>query len=94
MLNPSITTQPEGRSSIYARIANYGNKIVSTWIVEPQLSYQRSFGKGQLESLLGATAQQNQTSDNVIAGLGYNSDQALKEFEGSFFFQDPELPIN
>ncbi len=56
-------------------------------IVEPQLSYQRSFPKGQLETLLGATMQREEANDNVVMAVGYNSDQAMKNMQAASSLQ-------
>lgn len=71
--------RPEQRASSQ-RLARRGFRTMNTWIIEPQLEYNGRLGKGKIESLLGATAQQSTGDVLHILGLGYNSNFLLESF--------------
>ena len=48
-----------------------------SWIVEPQLNYRNTWGKFNLDALLGSTFQHRQGSTLNIVGIGYSNDQLL-----------------
>ncbi|TDX01848.1 SusC/RagA family TonB-linked outer membrane protein [Dinghuibacter silviterrae] len=78
--SPLVAIQPEYRTNI-PRSANYGASDIYTWIVEPQIHYVKKILKGKLESLLGATIQQNGSNGYSIEGVGYNSDNVLENIQ-------------
>ena len=74
---PLASQAPEARPYI-PRFALYGNNNNNSWIIEPQLSYSRSISDGKLEALIGTTIQQNNGSVDQVIGMGYASDEVLK----------------
>lgn len=65
------------------RYAQYGNRTMRSWNVEPQIAYKSSIAKGKLEMLVGATVQQNKNQGTVIDGVGYSSDQVLENLSAA-----------
>jgi len=61
-LKPATTTEPPPYNPPSRDGSNYSNGISQGWIIEPQLSYQKKIGKGQLNVLLGGTVQQTSYS--------------------------------
>ena len=59
------------------RSATASNNNNYTWIIEPQLNYVHTFGKGRLNILLGNTEQRSGTSNLQATGTGYTNDQLL-----------------
>ena len=59
------------------RKAKYGTNYVSSWIIEPQIAYNKDFSWGHLDALIGSTFQ--------------NSDNAVDAFDGSLFANDSQL---
>ena len=57
ILTPSSATNPAYN---YSQIATFNNNYVKTYILEPQLNYNRSIGKSRLTALAGGTWQQTQ----------------------------------
>ncbi len=57
--------------------AGFNNNTTTSWIVEPQISYQASIGKGMLNVLAGSTLQHRDASGQTIIGTGYLSDALL-----------------
>jgi TonB-dependent starch-binding outer membrane protein SusC len=57
--------------------SSFNNNFNNSWIIEPQINYRPSIGNGKLDILLGATAQQRESSGQVIDGSGYTNDELL-----------------
>jgi TonB-linked SusC/RagA family outer membrane protein len=63
--------------------AQFVNSSIKTWIVEPQLEYDKTLGNGKVILLIGSTFQQNlQTSQSVI-GAGFTSDALLGNIQSA-----------
>ncbi|HEY8389206.1 MAG TPA: TonB-dependent receptor, partial [Parasegetibacter sp.] len=67
--NPNTTTGSQ---------AQYGTSSVSSYIIEPQINYTRSFGMGELNVLLGASWQESLREGYYLLGTGYSSDAQLR----------------
>ncbi len=59
--------------------SQFGNSSVSSFIVEPQLEYNRIAGPGKLNVLMGASWQQNISESKYLLGSGFSSDALLKD---------------
>ena len=59
------------------RVATASNSNSYTWIIEPQLNYVHTFGKGRLNILLGNTEQKSGATNLQATGTGYTNDQLL-----------------
>ena len=59
--------------------SQFGNSSVRSFIVEPQLEYNKVVGPGKLNVLAGASWQQNVSESKYILGSGYSSDALLKD---------------
>ncbi|HEY0176705.1 MAG TPA: SusC/RagA family TonB-linked outer membrane protein, partial [Pedobacter sp.] len=71
-LYPLISQAPENR--LYnSNFAVLSTNNINSWIAEPQLVYKKAVGKGNLEALLGATFQQNQSKQVAIRSDGYSN---------------------
>lgn len=64
-------TAPIGASS-------FGNSTSETWLVEPQVEFQRRIGSGTLTALAGSTFQQSISRTQSMSGVGYTSDLLLE----------------
>ncbi|MBO9201408.1 MULTISPECIES: SusC/RagA family TonB-linked outer membrane protein [Niastella] len=67
---------PESRPNS-VRQAQHTYSTHSTWIIEPQVSYTRNFKNAQIETLVGATIQENNDESFEISGSGYPSNLVL-----------------
>lgn len=66
--------------SIRENISNRSNHLTiqrSSWIIEPQLNYEKKVGKGNLNFLLGTTFQQSEASVLNLQGEGYVSESLI-----------------
>ena len=58
--------------------AIFGNRNMSTWIIEPNLQYSGKIGKGRLDGLIGTTVQQSGTTYLSVFGSGFYADALMK----------------
>ncbi|PBJ08044.1 TonB-dependent Receptor Plug Domain protein [Flavobacterium sp. ACN6] len=73
MNNPSLGLGSES-SSIYTNLT-----LRSSWIIEPQLNWSFTIGKGKFETLAGGTFQ-NQTTDRLFqSGFGFSSNILIND---------------
>jgi TonB-linked SusC/RagA family outer membrane protein len=75
--NPSTIFNPafnitSKRSSIFINNTNR-----SSWIIEPQISYEKNLGAGRLDALLGSTFQSQTTTKLFQSGTGFNSNSLI-----------------
>lgn len=77
---PRTALRPGSTSSRRSEFAN--NSIIS-WIIEPQISYNKLFKNSRLDVLLGATVQKQTNSHEIINSSGYNSDAALQDLRSA-----------
>ena len=74
--SPLSAVAPANR--VYAQnTAFYGNNDINSWIIEPQVTYKKSIGKGRLEALIGTTIEQQNSSGQELVGQGYSSELNL-----------------
>ncbi|MFV8339369.1 SusC/RagA family TonB-linked outer membrane protein [Flavobacterium sp. LB3P21] len=51
----------------------------STWIIEPQLNWTTTLGKGKVEALVGSTFQQQKTNRLFMNGFGFSSNSLIHD---------------
>lgn len=73
---------PELRANT-ANGAIYGNNNVSSWIIEPQINYERKILKGNFEALIGGTIQERNSEAQRLHGSGYISDNVLDDINAA-----------
>jgi len=67
----------------YTRVGIYTDNTISSWIIEPQLNYRRSMGKGILDVLIGATVQRNNSNGQSLFGGGHPSDAVIGDISAA-----------
>ncbi|SFG90982.1 TonB-dependent receptor [Pedobacter insulae] len=67
--NPALATGPQ---------AAYGFSDYNSFIVEPQLNYNKSFGRHDVKVLLGGTWQRSENEGHYLFGTNYASDSQLE----------------
>jgi TonB-linked SusC/RagA family outer membrane protein len=75
---PLISIRPEWQA-ITPRSAQYLYRNFDTWIIEPQLIYKKTIGKGKVEGLLGTTIEQDNSNTLSLQASGFNSDLVLND---------------
>jgi len=73
-LHPLASVNPVSGSLAFAE---YGNAKAKSWIMEPQLSYQKKIKHHKIMALLGITWQQQDNHSNRITAQDYTSDLLL-----------------
>jgi TonB-dependent starch-binding outer membrane protein SusC len=56
---------------------------IRSWIVEPQLAYERHIAQGKLEALVGSTFTQNNTTGQEIFAYGFPSNALLNDVQAA-----------
>ncbi|MFD2939202.1 SusC/RagA family TonB-linked outer membrane protein [Flavobacterium notoginsengisoli] len=75
--NPSTMYSPSyGYTSANSSII-VNNTKRSSWIVEPQLNWEKTVGKGKIDILLGGTFQQQNTGRLYQSGSGFTSNSLI-----------------
>lgn len=70
-------------SSIYVN-----NTTRKSWIIEPQISWSKKFGKGKTEILLGGTFQQQTSNQLVQEANGFSSNSLIYNLSSAFHVFD------
>jgi TonB-dependent starch-binding outer membrane protein SusC len=73
---------PEVRPFV-ARKASFGNRNMSSWVVEPQLQYMAKWGKSRIDALVGATILKNGYSSLLVEGAGFPNDLLMKSLRAA-----------
>jgi TonB-dependent starch-binding outer membrane protein SusC len=63
--------------------SNFGNGDVKTWIIEPQISYDKKLGSGSLTVLIGTTLQQSTQENVTLTARGFSSDALLENIKAA-----------
>ncbi|MBO9727321.1 MAG: SusC/RagA family TonB-linked outer membrane protein [Chitinophaga sp.] len=79
----SLSNRPEYNALYNLRSASYSNSGISTWIIEPQLTYVREIKKGRIDALLGTTIQETNSNQVQFYGSGYLSDAVLEDIHSA-----------
>jgi hypothetical protein len=67
---------PERRSTAQRR-ATFGDRAISSWIIEPQLQFEKNFGKGRLDALVGSTVQNSRSKFLMVQASGQPTNELL-----------------
>jgi TonB-linked SusC/RagA family outer membrane protein len=74
ILTPGAFSAPPYGETANARYSEFANTEAKSWIIEPQLSYDKAIFGGQLSTLIGTTFQENTRSSLGLFTRGYSSD--------------------
>jgi TonB-linked SusC/RagA family outer membrane protein len=78
ILTPLSSYSPTNAGLTFLRNNSFATGSSKTWIIEPQINYRRSIGKGDLDILVGLTFQE--TNNSSVAQVAYDfTDDALIE---------------
>lgn len=64
-------------SNVTTGESRFANAFLTTWIVEPQLGFEKVMGNGQLTTLMGVTFQDNLREANALRATGFTNDAML-----------------
>jgi len=80
-INPTSAQNPAGYDVIAT--STFANTIFQTINVEPQIKYNKTFGKGVFSALVGSTYKKNTNTSTQIEGSGYSNDNLLGSINGA-----------
>jgi len=80
-INPTSAQNPAGYNVIATSI--FTNNTYQTLNIEPQIKYNKTFGKGILSALVGSTYKKNTNYSDYIEGSGYSNDNLLGSLNGA-----------
>ncbi|WP_158526260.1 SusC/RagA family TonB-linked outer membrane protein [Pedobacter paludis] len=81
LLNPQSSYSPSITTNL--RSHNYANKYVNSYIVEPQLTYNRNTKIGHFEFLLGGSLQQSDNNLKAFNASGFATDGQLENMQAA-----------
>lgn len=70
-------------NNILTGSANFSNSSIKTWIIEPQLVFEKGYGKHKFNAIAGSSFQDNKTNGTVIYATGYTSNDLLGSLAGA-----------
>ncbi|MDT0676482.1 SusC/RagA family TonB-linked outer membrane protein [Autumnicola musiva] len=73
---PKRSYNPENWGSITAR-STHSAVERNSWLIEPQLIFNKQLGNSELDVIIGATFQQNTNSRLLMNGFGYSSEAQI-----------------
>ncbi|MEP7376010.1 MAG: SusC/RagA family TonB-linked outer membrane protein [Chitinophagaceae bacterium] len=79
---PLIARKPEDQPNSQ-RGASYGKRNLNTWLIEPQIVYNKKIGKGIFNGLVGTTILQNNNSSSSLVARGFSNDAILEDISAS-----------
>lgn len=74
---------PPSQQATFPPQSNFGNGSSNTWIVEPQLSWHRQMGKGNLNILVGSTFQRQESEQTLINASGFLSQALMDDIQAA-----------
>jgi len=84
-----ITTSPissyQPSLNVTTGSASFSGSGIETWIIEPQLNWTKSIGKGRLNAIIGGTFQQNLSQRQTLSATGYANDALLENTQAASF---------
>lgn len=78
-----LTAVPPQNKPFDQRIGQYSNNSIRSWIIEPQLNYNRSFGVFKADFLVGTTFQKNVSQGQQLTGVGYSADVSIPDLSSA-----------
>lgn len=76
------------------RLARFGKRDLSTWIIEPQLQYGKSVSKGRLDVLVGATIQKSSGNYFLVEASGQSNNELLRSLAAATLVKGVSLGNN
>ena len=76
-LFPKTTYNPSSNIGSSNSSIRKGEKLNQTWILEPQLNYEKRWAEHQFSALLGTSFQEQQSDNIVMVGRNFPSDELI-----------------
>jgi TonB-linked SusC/RagA family outer membrane protein len=75
---PKTTYNPTSNIGSSSSSIRKGEKLNQSWILEPQLNYEKRWGESHFSALLGGSFQEQQSDNMVLLGRNFPSDEMLE----------------
>lgn len=76
-LNPVAIANGDQPNAIYA------NSNINGWLIEPSINYKKSLNKATIEAFIGGSANQQNSVNNSLWGIGYMRDDQLNNMNNA-----------
>jgi TonB-dependent starch-binding outer membrane protein SusC len=81
--NPLTSFNPNYGYTMNDVYTLFANNSIETWIAEPQLDWNKSFGVHKLSLLMGSTFQQSITDGQSVYAYGFTNDQLIENVKAA-----------
>jgi len=78
---PKASTAPE--LTTFTGFSNFGNGSISTWQIEPQITYNHDLAGGTLSAIIGSTILETMRNRQAFFASGFNSDAVLEDIRAA-----------
>ncbi len=80
---PKTTYNPSSNIGSSNSSIRKGQKLNQSWIIEPQLNYEKKWNNHQLSALVGASLQEQKSDNLVIVGRNFPSDEMINNISAA-----------
>lgn len=87
---PNTTFNPSAGVGTDNSVLFLNNVNRQTWIIEPQLNWNRSFGKAKLSALVGSTFQNQKGTQLTMQGLGFANNSLIRNIAAANLISIPQ----
>jgi TonB-linked SusC/RagA family outer membrane protein len=63
--------------------STFGSRLIKSWIIEPQIEFNKAIKEGKLNFLAGGTLQQIENAAQFVSGTGYTNDELLRSINAA-----------
>lgn len=81
--SPIGARSPTSISNATKGVSTFGSNQRKSWIIEPQVSFSRTFRNHKIDAVIGSTLQQSDYKMSLTRGAGYSSDALLNTIRGA-----------
>jgi TonB-linked SusC/RagA family outer membrane protein len=81
-LSPFSAINPADRPTSN-RTSTFANSKIDSWLIEPQMTYKRKIGSGNLEAFLGGSVQRQNNRGQIIQASGFTNDLVMKDMNAA-----------
>jgi len=79
-----VSIFPIGQNPLYliprlTRSSSFADNSINSYSIEPQINYQKTLGKSNMEILVGSTIYQNDRNGQILNAQGFTSDYILED---------------
>ncbi|MFX1705053.1 SusC/RagA family TonB-linked outer membrane protein [Chitinophaga sp. CC14] len=80
---PLSTFNPASNPTASNAYSQFGNSSIETWILEPQLNYNKILGHLVIDAIVGTSFQQNVLKSRTLQGTGYGNETLMENLSAA-----------